>query len=64
MLRPVSVASLFSMSFYWEIESIDIEILRNNDCCFLLFLMLFLYLCGYLLLGLLKEDYFLAFSRM
>ena len=28
------------------------------------FLMLFLYFCGYLLLGLLKDDYFLAFSRV
>jgi hypothetical protein len=28
------------MSFYWGIESIDIEILRKNNCCFLLFLLL------------------------
>ena len=49
-----------SMSFYWGIESTNVEILRNSDCCFLLFLCL----CGYLLLGLLEEDYFLAFSRV
>ena len=38
----------------------------SSDCCFLLFLLLEveLCLCGYLLLSLLKEDYFLAFSRV
>jgi hypothetical protein len=41
-----------------------LKILRNSDCCFLLFLMFFLWLYGYLLLGLLKEVYFLAFSRV
>jgi hypothetical protein len=52
------------MSFYWGVESIDIEILRKNNCCFLLFLLLKLAFCscGCLLLGLLK-DYFLAFPR-
>jgi hypothetical protein len=50
------------MPFYWEIEFIDVEILRNSYCCFLLLLLLEaeLCLCGYLLLGLLK-DYFLDF---
>jgi hypothetical protein len=41
-------------------------ILRNSDFCFLLFLLLQvkLRLCGYLLLALLKENSFLAFSRV
>ena len=52
------------MSFYWGVESIDIEILRKSNCCFLLFLLLKLAFCscGSLLLGLLR-DYLLAFSR-
>jgi hypothetical protein len=39
--------------------------IKENYCCFLLFLLLELELClcVYLLLGLLK-DYFLAFSKM
>jgi hypothetical protein len=38
----------------------------NSDFCFLLFLLLEVELCVaiYLLLGLLKEDYFLAFSKV
>jgi hypothetical protein len=38
-------------------------ILKKTDWCFLLVLLLKLelFLCGYLLLGLLKEDYFLLF---
>jgi hypothetical protein len=42
------------------------NILRKSDCCFLLFLLLELglCLCDYLLLGSLKEDYFLTFSRV
>jgi hypothetical protein len=40
--------------------------LRNSNCCFLLFLLfdVDLCFCSYLLLDLLKEDYFLAFSRV
>jgi hypothetical protein len=52
------------MSFYWGIEFIDIKrFLRENNCFLLLFLLLEvgLCLCAYLLLGLLKEDYFLDF---
>ena len=67
MLGPVYVASQ-SVSlclFIGELSSLILEILRKNNCCFLLFLFLEVELClsGYLLLGLLK-DYFLAFSRV
>ena len=53
------------MSFYWGVESIDIEILRKSNFCFLLFLLLELAFCscGCILLGLLRE-YFLAFKGM
>ena len=47
----------------YRIKEYRIE-LRNSDCCSLLLLMLFLCLCGFLLLDLMKEDYFLAFSRV
>jgi len=42
------------------------DIFLKSDCSFLLFLLLEveLCLCGYLVLGLLKEDYFLDFSRV
>ena len=62
---PVCISSLFSCAFLlgtWVHRCYDI--LRNKDCCFLLFLMLCLYLCGYLILGLLRENYFLTFSRV
>jgi hypothetical protein len=56
----------YSMSFYWETESVYVEILRKSGFYFLLFLFLEmeLCLCGCLLLGMLKEDCFLAFSRV
>jgi hypothetical protein len=55
------------MSFYWGIESIDVK--RNEGKVivayyFLLLLDLEFYSCVYLPLVLLKEDYFLAFSRV
>jgi hypothetical protein len=52
------------MSFYWGIESIDIEISMKSNCCFLLILLLELAFCscGCLLLGFLK-DYFLSFFK-
>ena len=65
MLGPVYVSSLLDYVLLlgnWVHSCY--EILRNSDCCFLLFLILVLYLCGYLLLGFLKEDYFFAFSRV
>jgi hypothetical protein len=49
--------------FIGGLSPLMLKILKNCDCCFLLFFMLFLCFCGYLLLGLLK-DYFLAFLRV
>jgi hypothetical protein len=39
---------------------------KENNCYFPLFLLLKVELClyGYLILGLLKEDYFVAFSSL
>jgi hypothetical protein len=52
-----------SVSLCLFIGELSPLILRKSDCCFLLFLLLEveLCLCGYLLFGLLKEDYFLDF---
>ena len=66
MLGPVYISSLFVYVFllrnwvHW-----CLEILRNGECSFLLFLLLEveLWLYGYLPLGLLK-NYFLAFSKV
>ena len=46
--------------------SFDVEVLKKSDCYFLVFFLLKVELCscGCLLLGLLKEGYFLAFSRV
>ena len=54
------------MLFYVLFEELSPLMLRKSDCYFLLFLLLEvkLCLCGCLLLGLLEEDYFLAFSRV
>ena len=50
--------------FIGELNPLILRDIKENHCCFLLFLLLELEFCscGYLLLGLLK-DYFLAFSR-
>ena len=64
MFHHVCLASLLVYVFYLGFESIDIEILRKSNCCFLSLLLLELAFCscGCLLFGLLK-DYFLVFSR-
>ena len=49
-----------SRPFYWGIESIDVEILRDGYYFFLLCLMLFLFLSGFLL-SLMEEGYYLSF---
>ena len=56
--------SLSLFFFIKGIEYIDIKNIKENPCCFLLFLLLEFEFCscGYLLLGLLK-DYFFAFSQ-
>jgi hypothetical protein len=52
--------------FIGKLSPLILRDIKGNDCCFLLFLLLEveLCLCGYLLFGLLKEDYFVAFSRV
>ena len=54
------------MSLYCGIEDIDVKRYEGIVICASCYLSLMLVLClsGYLLLGLLEEDYFLAFSRV
>jgi hypothetical protein len=62
----LSIQSVISHIFIEELSPLILRDLRKNDCWFQLFLLLEveLCLCHYLLFGLLKGDYFLAFSRV
>jgi hypothetical protein len=61
MLGPVDISSplVYIILGNW----VHLEMLKNSNCCFLLFLLLEVdfCLCDYLLVGFLKEGYFLAF---
>ena len=60
------IQSVILCLFVGELSPLMLRDIKESDCYFLLFLLLEmeLCLCAYLLLGLLKEDYFLAFPRV